>query len=62
MIFLGLDDDIVRCIGLELAIDPLPQGNFVQYDFLKIPYIRHEIKDTSPLRVAALTCNIMLYS
>ena len=41
---------------LELAIEPLPsRGNFVHYDFLKLHYIRHKIKDVSPLRVAALT-------
>ena len=50
-------------IGLELAIDPLPKrGNFVRYDFLKLNYIRHKIKDTSPLRVTALTFNIALYT
>ena len=51
-------------LGLELAIDPLPppRGNFVHYDFLKLHYIRHKIKDVSPLRVAALTCNSMLYT
>ena len=50
-------------LGLELAIDPPPhpRGNFVHYDFLKLHYIRHKIKDVSPLRVAALTCNITLY-
>ena len=43
-------------IGLELEIDPPPpRGNFVLY-------IRHKIKDVSPLRVAALTCNITLYT
>ena len=52
-------------LGLELAIDPSPpphRGNFVHYDFLKLHYIRHKIKDVSPLRVAALTCNSMLYT
>ena len=51
-------------IGLELAIDPPPppRGNFVHYDFLKQHYIRHNIKDVSPLRVAALTCNSTLYT
>ena len=39
-----------------------PRGNFVQYDFLKLHYIRHKIKDVSPLRVAALTCNSTLYT
>ena len=49
-------------VGLELAIDPPPpRGNFVHYDFLKLHYIRHKIKDVSPLREAALTCNITLY-
>ena len=53
-----------RPIGLELAIDPPPppRGNFVHYDFLKLHYIRHKIKDVSPLRVAALTCNITLHT
>ena len=36
--------------------------NFVHYDFRKQHYIRHKIKDVSPLRVAALTCNITLYT
>ena len=48
-------------LGLELAIDP-PRRNFVHYDFLKLHYIRHKIKDVSPLRVAALTCNSTLYT
>ena len=56
----------ILLIGLELAIDPLPplppRGNFVHYDFLKLHYIRHKIKDVSPLRVAALTCNSTLYT
>ena len=39
-----------------------PRGNFVHYDFLKQHYIRHKIKDVSPLRVAALTCNSTLYT
>ena len=54
----------ITCIvGLELAIDPPPpRGNFVHYNFLKLHYIRHKIKDVSPLRVAALTCNITLYT
>ena len=51
-------------VGLELAIDPPPppRGNFVHYDFLKLHYLRHKIKDVSPLRVAALTCNTTLYT
>ena len=50
-------------LGLELAIDPPPpRGNFVHYDLLKLHYIRHKIKDVSPLRVAALTCNSTLYT
>ena len=53
----------LKLIGLELAIDPLPpRGNFVHYDFLKLHDIRHKIKDVSPLRVAALMCNSMLYT
>ena len=55
---------MIHCIiGLELAIDPPPpRGNYVHYDFLKLHCIRHKIKDVSPLRVAALTCNITLYT
>ena len=54
---------ILLAIGLELAIDPPPpRGNFVHYDFLKLHNIRHKIKDVSPLRVAALRCNITLYT
>ena len=49
-------------LGLELAIDPPPRGNFEHYDFLKLHYIRHKTKDVSPLRVAALTCNTTLYT
>ena len=41
---------------------PPPRGNFVHYNFLKLHYIRHKIKDVSPLRVAALTHNITLYT
>ena len=53
---------IFEGIGLELPIDPLPpRGNFVHNDFLKLHYIRHKIKDVSPLKVAVLTCNITLY-
>ena len=48
-------------IGRELAIGPPPRGYFVHYDFLKLHYIRHK-KDVSLLRVAALTCNITLYT
>ena len=55
---------VTRLIGIELAIDPPPppRGNFVHYDFLKLHYIRHKIKDVSPLRVAALTCNSTLHT
>ena len=52
-----------KFISLELAIDPLtPRGNFVHYDFLKLHYIRHKIKDVNPLRVFVLTCNFTLYT
>ena len=55
--------EMMNYIGLELAIDPPPPwGNFVHCDFLKLHYIRHNIKDGSPLRVPALTCNITLYT
>ena len=67
LIFVFLDElgrgRLAMFLGLELAIDPLPhRGNFVHYDFLKQHYIRHKIKDVSSLRVAALTCNITLYT
>ena len=60
----GINNSIFsNIIGLELAIDPPPpRGNFVHYDFLKLHYIRRKIKYVSPLRVAALTCNITLYT
>ena len=45
--------------GIEPAIDPPPpRKNFVHYDFLKLHYIRHKIKDVSPLRVAALSVTL----
>ena len=54
---------VAPLLGLELAIDPPPpMGNFEHYDFLKLHYIRHKIKDVSRLRVAALTCNVALYT
>ena len=46
----------VPLIGLELAIDSLPQGDFVDYDFLELHYISHKMKNVSPLRFAALKC------
>ena len=60
----GIEFHFPTLIGLELAIDPPPppRGNFVHYYFLKLHYIRHKIKDVSPLRVAALTCNSTLYT
>ena len=45
----------VPLIGVELAIDPLPQVDFVDYDLLKLHYISHKMKHVSPLRVTALT-------
>ena len=49
-------EQLLNSLGLELAIDlPPPRGNLVHYNFLKLYYIRHKIKDVSPLRVAALT-------
>ena len=48
-------------LGLVLAKDPPPpRGNFVHYDFQILHYISHKMKYVSPLRVAALACNIML--
>ena len=49
-------NDVMMHIGLS------PRGNFVHYDFMKLHYIRHKIKDVIPLRVAALTCNITFYT
>ena len=62
--FFFLSSIYILHIGLELAIDPPPppRGNFVHYVFLKLHYIRHKIKDVSPLRVAALTSNSTLYT
>ena len=50
----------VNSLDLELAIDPLPQGNFAHYNFLILHYINHKIKYVSPLRKAVLACNITL--
>ena len=48
-------------LGLALAIvPPPPRGNFLHYDFQILHYISHKMKYVSPLRVAALACNIML--
>ena len=48
-------------LGLALAIEPPPlRGNFVHYDFLILHYISHKMKYVSPLRVAAIACNITL--
>ena len=55
----SLQDIVVLALAIEPP--PPPRGNFVDYDLLKLHYIRHKIKDVSPLRVAALTCNIKLY-
>ena len=52
----------VKCktLGLLLAIVPLPsRGNFVHYNVQILHYISHKMKYVSPLRVAALACNIM---
>ena len=49
--------------GLALAINPTsPRGNFVHYNFPIQHYISHKMKYVSPLRVAALAGNIMLYT
>ena len=51
----------VNSLDLELAIDPPPpKGNCAHYDFLIQHYISHKMKYVSPLRVAALACNITL--
>ena len=52
----------VKCnsLGLVLALDPSPMGNFIHYDFEILHYIYHKMKYISPLRVAVLACNIML--
>ena len=51
----------VNSLDLELAIDtspPPPMGNCAHNDFLKLHYISHKMIYVSPLRVAALACNI----
>ena len=52
----------VNCnsLCLALAIDHLPRATFVHYDFQILHYIIHKMQYDSPLRVAALACNIML--
>ena len=53
----------VKCnsLGLALAIlPPPPSGDFVHYNIQILHYISHKMKYVSPLRVAALACNIML--
>ena len=55
----------VKCnsLGIALAIDPPPlRGNFVHYNFQihVLHYISHKMKYVSPLKVAALACNIVL--
>ena len=51
---------ICKNLGLLLAIVPLPfRGNFVHYNVQIQHYISHKMKYVSPLRVAALACNIM---
>ena len=51
----------VKCnsLGLVLAIDPSPRGNFIHYDFQILHYIYHKMKYVSPLRVAVLACNML---
>ena len=54
----------VKCnsLGLALAIVPHPlRGNFVHYNVQILHYIGHKMRYVSPLRVAALACNIMLH-
>ena len=41
----------VPLIGLELAIDPLPQGDCEDYNFLKLHYISHKMKYVSSVNV-----------
>ena len=38
----------VPLIGLGLAIDPPPQGDFVDYDFLILHYISHKNEIVKP--------------
>ena len=54
----------VKCnsLGLVLAIDPSPRGNFKHYNFQTLHYIYHKMKYVNPLRVAVLACNIMLHT
>ena len=53
---------ICNSLGLVLAIDPSPMGNFIHYDFQILHYIYHKMKYVSLLRVAVLACNIMLHT
>ena len=48
---------VVDRVDLRLTIDPLPQGEFVHYDFFKLQYVSHTMRHVSPLRVEALSCN-----
>ena len=51
----------VNSLDLELAIDPPHlRVNFAHYDFLILYNITHKMKYISPLRVAAIVCNITL--
>ena len=55
----------VKCnsLGLALTITPPPsRGDFVHYHFQILHYISHKMKYVSPLRVAALVCNILLHT
>ena len=57
--------ELSKCnpLGFAMAIVPPPhRGNFVHYDFQILYYISHKMKYVSPLRMAALACNIMLHT
>ena len=44
-------------IDFGMAIDPLPKGDFVHHDFLRLQYICLRTRHVSTLRIVALSCN-----
>ena len=49
---------VSKVIYHELLIDPFPpRGNFVDYDFLKLRYIRNKMTHVGHLAVGALPCD-----
>ena len=54
------NDAIISLNRPGLAIDTHTRGNFVQYDFLKLHYIRNEMTNVSPLAMVAFASNPIL--